>query len=203
MLEVARRYDVDGCTSTTSVTRTVTLFLRRLQGAFPARHESHRGSVAQGCAGRRDAPSQWLDWRRSNITAVVRAVAEQARALKPRLKISAAVFRDWPRDRDNVGQDWKLWCDRGWLDFVCPMDYTSSHRQFENRSGVRSSGPAACPVTPALARALPAPALAGRRHRADSHHPPLPDRRIHHLQLRRHGGEGTTPMLGLGITAKR
>jgi uncharacterized lipoprotein YddW (UPF0748 family) len=75
---------------------------------------------------------QWLEWRRENITAVVRSTSEQARSLRPGVKISAAVFRNWPTDRDGVGQDWKLWCERGWLDFVCPMDYTSSARQFEN-----------------------------------------------------------------------
>lgn len=74
----------------------------------------------------------WLDWRRRQITTVVRALAEQARALKPGLRISAAVFRNWPVDRDGVVQDWKLWCDRGWLDFAGPMDYTASHRQVEN-----------------------------------------------------------------------
>jgi uncharacterized lipoprotein YddW (UPF0748 family) len=75
---------------------------------------------------------QWLDWRRSNITAVVKAVSEQARALKPKIKLSAAVFRYWNTDRDAVGQDWKLWCDKGYLDFVCPMDYTPINSRFEN-----------------------------------------------------------------------
>ena len=75
---------------------------------------------------------QWLDWRRSNITTVVKAVSEQARIIKPKIKISAAVFRYWNVDRDGVGQDWKLWCDKGWLDFVCPMDYTPSKARFEN-----------------------------------------------------------------------
>lgn len=75
---------------------------------------------------------QWLDWRRSNITTVVKAVSEQARALKPNIKLSAAVFRNWTVDRDGVGQDWKLWCDKGYLDFVCPMDYTASKAVFEN-----------------------------------------------------------------------
>ena len=75
---------------------------------------------------------QWLEWRRGNITAVVKAVSEQARAIKPKIKISAAVFRNWTSDRDSVGQDWKVWCDKGWLDFVCPMDYTESNRNFEN-----------------------------------------------------------------------
>ena len=75
---------------------------------------------------------QWLDWRRDNITAVVKAVSEQARAVRPKLKISAAVFNNWTADRDGVGQDWKLWCEKGYVDFVCPMDYTSSNRNFEN-----------------------------------------------------------------------
>ena len=36
------------------------------------------------------------------------------------LDLSAAVFRNWSTDRDSVGQDWKLWCERGYLDFLCP-----------------------------------------------------------------------------------
>lgn len=81
-----------------------------------------------------DGPQRerWLEWRRDNITAVVKAVSEQSRAIKPKLKISAAVFRNWPSDRDSVGQDWKVWCDKGYLDFVCPMDYTPMNQRFEN-----------------------------------------------------------------------
>lgn len=75
---------------------------------------------------------RWLDWRRGNITAVVKATSEQARAIRSRIKLSAAVFPNWTTDRDGVGQDWKLWCEQGYLDFVCPMDYTPSNRRFEN-----------------------------------------------------------------------
>ncbi|MBM4032359.1 MAG: hypothetical protein FJ291_11290 [Planctomycetes bacterium] len=49
-----------------------------------------------------------------------------------RAKTSAAVFPNWAVDRDGVGQDWRLWCERGWLDFVCPMDYTPHIASFEN-----------------------------------------------------------------------
>jgi len=52
------------------------------------------------------------------------------RKARPKVKISAAVFSNWAVDRDKVGQDWKLWCDRGYLDFVCPMDYTPSSAGF-------------------------------------------------------------------------
>jgi len=73
---------------------------------------------------------QWLDFRRRQITEVVAAVAQRAKKIRPGIKISAAVFRNWPVDRNSVGQDWKLWCDRGYLDFVCPMDYTDSSSHF-------------------------------------------------------------------------
>ncbi len=78
-----------------------------------------------------EVEQQWLAWRRGHITKVVAAVAERVRKVKPKVRISAAVFRNWPVDRDKVGQDWKLWCDRGYLDFVCPMDYTPNNVTFE------------------------------------------------------------------------
>jgi len=77
------------------------------------------------------AHERWLDWRRDNITAVVKAVSERAREIKPKIRLSAAVFSNWAADRDSVGQDWKLWCEKGYLDFVCPMDYTPSNANFE------------------------------------------------------------------------
>jgi uncharacterized lipoprotein YddW (UPF0748 family) len=94
--------------------------------------------------------SQWLEWRRENITAVVRAVHEQAKAARPTVKISAAVFRNWSTDRDGVGQDWQLWCERGWLDFVCPMDYTHSDRQFDTWVGMQQEWAGRTPVVPGI-----------------------------------------------------
>jgi len=81
--------------------------------------------------------TKWLDFRRENITRVVAAVSEQVRKARPKVKISAAVFSNWAVDRDKVGQDWKLWCDRGYLDFVCPMDYTPSTAAYENLAAMQ------------------------------------------------------------------
>ncbi len=75
---------------------------------------------------------QWLEFRRGNITKVVRMISEEARRIKPGIKISAAVFPDWRFARDTVGQDWKLWCEKGYMDFVCPMDYMSNNLEFED-----------------------------------------------------------------------
>lgn len=74
----------------------------------------------------------WNDWRRSQITSVVQQTSETARKVNPAIKLSAAVFRNWPVDRDGVAQEWRLWCEKGYLDFVCPMDYTQSDYQLDD-----------------------------------------------------------------------
>ena len=152
-----------------------------------------------------DGPLQarWLDWRRSHITAVVRAVSGQARALKPAIKISAAVFPNWPRDRDSIGQDWKLWCERGWLDFVCPMDYTTSHRRFDNMVAQQIRWAGGVPCYPGIGESASSSRLGA-------------DGVIEQVQIARRLGTGgfvifnygameareLLPMLGLGITGR-
>ena len=74
---------------------------------------------------------EYLQFRRDNITQLVSAVSRQARQVRPGIKISAAVFPDWPNARDEVGQDWKVWVEKGYLDFVCPMQYTDNAILFE------------------------------------------------------------------------
>ena len=70
------------------------------------------------------------DWRREQITRLVRAVSQEAHKLKPGIKVSTAVFGNWESARKVVGQDAKAWVDAGYLDFVCPMDYESADADF-------------------------------------------------------------------------
>ncbi len=146
---------------------------------------------------------QWLDWRRGNITMVVKAVSEQARAVRPGIKISAAVFPNWNTDRDTVAQDWKLWCEQGYMDFVCPMDYTPSNASFENMVRKQVGWAGRVPCYPGIGLSATTPRLGV-------------DRVIDQITLtRRHktGGfvifnyavpESTeiVPMLGLGVTRR-
>ena len=76
------------------------------------------------CAG------QFADWRREQITRLVRAVSQEAHKLNPSIKISAAVFGNYDGCRSSVGQDWKSWVEAGYLDFVCPMDYEADDADF-------------------------------------------------------------------------
>lgn len=118
------------------------------------RFETELGhTVAQWPADTRRDPAvrqKWLDFRRNNITKVVAGVHERVRKERPNVKISAAVFRNWPVDRDGVGQDWKLWCERGYLDFVCPMDYTPNDIEFETVAGQQLEWAGSVPCYPGI-----------------------------------------------------
>lgn len=74
----------------------------------------------------------FAQWRREQITRLVKSVSEKAHKINPKIKISAAVFRIPSRCRQTVGQDWKAWIEAGYLDFVCPMDYTDDNDRFKN-----------------------------------------------------------------------
>jgi uncharacterized lipoprotein YddW (UPF0748 family) len=147
MVEVASRYPVDGLhfdyirypDSDHCFCAGCRERFRRAMGRGP---RAWPGDVLDGGALRQ----RWLEWRRGNITTVVKDVSERARAARPGIRISAAVFPNWSTERDSIGQDWKLWCERGYLDFVCPMDYTPSNGSFENmlRRQVEWAGKTRC-----------------------------------------------------------
>ena len=132
MLEVAQKYDVDG-----------------LHFDY-IRYPGTQGCYCEGCRGRFEKEtgqkaSDWpkdvysgelrdafRDWRCTNITRLVEAVHREAKKIKPGIAISAAVFGSYPDCKSSVGQDWVKWVHAGYLDFICPMDYTGSDLSFIN-----------------------------------------------------------------------
>lgn len=133
LVEVVRNYPVDG------VHLDYIRYPDR-QSCFcagcKARFEKHIGAPVRGwpkaVMDEAALQDQWREFRRAQITAVAAAVHREVREARPGVKISAAVFTNWPLDRDNIGQDWKTWCDKGYLDFICPMNYTPGATQFAN-----------------------------------------------------------------------
>lgn len=73
----------------------------------------------------------WSDWRRAQVSGLVRRLAHTAKSMRPDLIVSAAVvpWGDAPKDfRQSAAytrcfQDWKTWAEEGWLDLVIPMLY--------------------------------------------------------------------------------
>ncbi len=132
MLEAARNYEVDGLhfdyirypgqdgCFCPACRRAFEATLGRAVANWPADVADRGGPLVQ----------QWYEFRRQQIDRLVGSVAEEAREIRPGIAISAAVWPDLPRTRDSIGQDWDRWIDRGWLDFVCPMDYTKEADSF-------------------------------------------------------------------------
>ena len=130
MLEVARKYPVDGIHFD---------YIR-----YPGRESCY----CDGCRARFEAASgkkvanwprdcysgplkdEYNAWRQKQITNLVAAVHREAKKLRPELAISAAVFGHYPGCCDSVAQDWVAWAKAGYVDFLCPMDYTDSDEHF-------------------------------------------------------------------------
>ena len=72
--------------------------------------------------------NRWDDWRRSQLTRLVRGIAAAARSLRPEVTVSAAVLADAERAYLVDFQDWLGWLDEGLLDFAVPMLYTRDQR---------------------------------------------------------------------------
>ncbi len=87
--------------------------------------------------------SAFLVWRREQISMFVEETSAALRKLRSGIKISAAVYPMWSSSRNSIGQDSLNWVDNGYLDFICPMNYSEKDaeavgffdRQFESVNG--------------------------------------------------------------------
>ena len=77
--------------------------------------------------------SRFIEWKQQVINDWMRQCSEEVRKARPGLPVSAAVFPELARAREEKAQDWKLWLDRGWIDYVCTMTYTTGLPEFEAR----------------------------------------------------------------------
>ena len=139
-LDIVRRYDVDGIHFD---------YMRYPETEGPALPRGadvgyNPVSVArfQRATGRTDVPAPddqaWIDWRRRQVTQLMRHISIEARAIKPRIKVGAATIA-WGRppeslaDFKNVApmqrvfQDWQGWLAEGLLDLAVPMNYAREH----------------------------------------------------------------------------
>jgi uncharacterized lipoprotein YddW (UPF0748 family) len=83
--------------------------------------------------------AQWSQWRRDQVTNLVRRVYLNAIAVKPQIKISAALIAfgqgptdvaPWPTAAEaywRVYQDWRAWTEEGILDIAMPMAYKAEN----------------------------------------------------------------------------
>lgn len=127
VLNLARNYAVDG----------IHLDLIRYAGAqfgynpvSVARYRANTGAPGTPAP----ADPAWQEWRRDQVTALVRQIYLETLALRPDVKLSAATIpwgagptseSAWQRGSAMTGvfQDWLGWAREGILDMVLPMNY--------------------------------------------------------------------------------
>ncbi|MCX7926416.1 MAG: family 10 glycosylhydrolase [Fimbriimonadales bacterium] len=127
VLDIVRRYDIDG------IHFDYIRYTGERWGYNPVSIE--RFNRRNGRTGKPDPTDPlWKQWRRDQVTAVVRKIYAQATTLKPKLKVSAALITwgDGPQNTEDwvnrsayraVFQDWQSWLKEGILDMAIPMVY--------------------------------------------------------------------------------
>jgi uncharacterized lipoprotein YddW (UPF0748 family) len=74
----------------------------------------------------------WSEWRRNQVTTTVRKIYKNVKAVKPRVKVTAAVIT-WGKCPDSftsttayghVYQNWAAWTKEGIIDALFPMNYS-------------------------------------------------------------------------------
>ena len=77
--------------------------------------------------------ARYRDWRRHLQTSLVAEVRERIAAIDPNIQISLAARASVTGAPENDAQDWMTWAREGYLDFLCPMDYTGDVQVFRGK----------------------------------------------------------------------
>jgi len=156
---------------------------------------------ADAMEGGRDIEA-YRQFRVDQINLVVRGVRRVMKESAPDVKLSAAVWGNYPSIIQSIGQDWGAWLKRGEVDFFAPMNYTADAGQFAKltQNQLQLSG--------ARGRIMPGIGVTSSESQL------TPDQVIHQInELRRLGANGfvlfdlnhtlraeTLPMLRMGVT---
>ncbi len=70
--------------------------------------------------------AEWNKFRESLITQMVKETSIVLRSIRPGLIVSADVIPGREEAQYRALQDWSLWLEEGYLDFVLPMTYTEN-----------------------------------------------------------------------------
>ena len=74
----------------------------------------------------------WKDWKRNQVTGLLKQLTERARSVRPGIQISTTGLMPYSRALHEGFQDWKSWLDQGLIHFVTLMCYNKNTSKFEN-----------------------------------------------------------------------
>lgn len=122
--DIAKRYNVDGINYD---------YVRYPGSAWGYSEAALKRYYADTGATAKPEPSdpKWLQWRRDQVTSLVKLSHDRIKAANPKISISAATicYGGAPSDftktsaYSSVCQDWKMWMERELIDVNIPMNY--------------------------------------------------------------------------------
>ena len=77
-----------------------------------------------------DSP-RWQQWKRSQVTDLLKELIQKARAIHPGIQVSTTGLMPFTRAYYEGFQDWKSWLSDNLVDFVTLMCYYDSTKDFE------------------------------------------------------------------------
>ncbi len=147
------------------------------------RFEQALGRPASGWPGAaRDGAfaGQFQEWRCEQITEFVRRVRQALREVDPRIKLSAAVYQNYPDCRRSVSRTAGTMVEKGWMDFVVPAQITEYTGEFAawRPASMRPTASAASRIYPGMGVTAARPVDARPGHRTDHASPGLELRQV-------------------------
>ncbi len=73
----------------------------------------------------------WKNWKRAQVTELLRVLINKARTLRPKIQISTTGCMMYVRAHDEAFQDWPSWLKSRLVDFVTIMSYPDEASEFE------------------------------------------------------------------------
>jgi hypothetical protein len=70
----------------------------------------------------------WDNWKRQQVTDLVRKISSLVKVKSPALVVSCAVIPVVERAYSNAFQDWSAWLEEGIIDYAVLMSYTKDNQ---------------------------------------------------------------------------
>jgi uncharacterized lipoprotein YddW (UPF0748 family) len=148
--DVVERYDLDGIhldyiryprEDFDYSSQTLAAFRASLAGELPAgdrqRYDA-RAANGEPAVYTQLFPQRWRVFRTERLTALLAAIRQAIKLIRPTALISVAVVPDAGEAVERRLQDWRGWVDGRLVDVICPMAYTSDPAVFAAQiAGVR------------------------------------------------------------------
>lgn len=122
-MELVRNYDIDGLHFD---------YVRYYDSSYSYDSVSLQRFAAQYHGTPAAMPEQWNEFRRDQVTGLIRRTYQGMKAIKPNMMLSAAVWGNYADGNTGYLQDSHRWLAEGIIDFICPMMYTLDDGLYTN-----------------------------------------------------------------------